>query len=219
MKTLSHLRLIRKQLVLRGKKHKAKNYAVPALWAGGRFKKSPSGIVTVDPHDFFGKAIEGILRQKRETPGPGSGGSWSRDAVIYNMFVRSSCAFDHNQNHKLDLPANGDGWKETGTFLKAIALLPFIKSLGANTIHLLPITSIGHDGNKGSLGSPYAIRNPYTLDENLGEPNLNFSVEEQCKAFVEGAHHLGMRVVVEFVFERREVHCRSIPTKWVQRRA
>jgi starch synthase (maltosyl-transferring) len=200
MTALPHLRLIQKQLQLRGKKHTSKKYAVPALWMGMKFKKTPKNIVDVDPHDYFTKAIDNIIRQKPQTFESGSGGSWSRDAVIYNMFIRSSCAFDHNQNGRLDLPANEDGWKETGTFLKAIALLPFIKSLGANTIHLLPITSIGHDGNKGTLGSPYAIKNPYNLDANLGEPNLGLSVEDQCKAFVEDAHHLGMRVVIEFVF-------------------
>ena len=77
------------------------------------------------------------------------------------MFVRTTAAFDHNGNGKLDLPLNERGFRETGTFLKAIAMLPYIKRLGATVIHLLPITSIGQDGNKGTLGSPYAIRNPY----------------------------------------------------------
>ena len=80
--------------------------------------------------------------------------------MIYNLFVRTTTAFDHNGNGTLDLPTNAEGLRETGTFLKAMAMLPYIKRLGATTVHLLPITSIGHDGNKGTLGSPYAIRNP-----------------------------------------------------------
>jgi hypothetical protein len=79
-------------------------------------------------------------------------------------------------------------------------MLPYIKSLGANTVHLLPITSIGTDGNKGTLGSPYAIKNPYEIDPNLCEPNIGIGAEIEFKAFVEAAHKLGMRVVVEFVF-------------------
>ena len=79
-------------------------------------------------------------------------------------------------------------------------MLPYIKRLGVNTVHLLPITSIGQDGNKGTLGSPYAIRNPYELDENLSEPALGLDVKTEFKAFVEAAHRLGLRVVVEFVF-------------------
>jgi glycosidase len=72
--------------------------------------------------------------------------------------------------------------------------------MGFNTIHLLPITSIGSDGNKGTLGSPYAIKNPYELDRRLAEPCLELDVNAQFEAFVEAAHRFGMRVVVEFVF-------------------
>jgi hypothetical protein len=50
------------------------------------------------------------------------------------------------------------------------------------------------------LGSPYAIRNPYELDENLSEPSLALDVKVEFRAFVEAAHRLGLRVVVEFVF-------------------
>lgn len=74
------------------------------------------------------------------------------------------------------------------------------QGLGANTVHLLPITAIGRDGSKGTLGSPYAIRNPYELDENQCEPSLGLDVKTEFKAFVEAAHLLGLRVVVEFVF-------------------
>jgi len=69
--------------------------------------------------------------------------------------------------------------------MKALAMLPYIKKLGANTVHLLPITAIGHDGNKGTLGSPYAIRNPYELDENLAEPALGLDAKTEFKAFAE----------------------------------
>ena len=131
---------------------------------------------------------------------PASAGEWTKDAVIYNMFVRTTSAFDHDGTGRLELPVNGDGLRETGTFLKAIAMLPYIKRLGADTVHLLPITSIGHDGNKGTLGSPYAIRNPYEIDENLCEPLLGLDAKTEFMAFVEAAHRVGIRVVLEFVF-------------------
>jgi hypothetical protein len=74
-------------------------------------------------------------------------------------------AFDHDGDGVLSsapgLP------RETGTFLKTIALLPYVRSLGCNVLHLLPIASIGQDGRKGALGSPYAMRDPYDLDETL----------------------------------------------------
>jgi hypothetical protein len=178
-------------------KHRKFNYQIPSLWVG---EKGTSKKMKVDPFDFLldgVKEAKGASRLRRPAP---TGGEWTKDAVIYNMFVRTTAAFDHNANGQLDLPLNGDGFRETGTFLKVIAMLPYIKGLGANTVHLLPITSIGHDGNKGTLGSPYAIRNPYELDENLGEPCLGLNVKTEFKAFVEAAHNMGMRVVVEFVF-------------------
>lgn len=142
------------------------------------------------------------IRRLRPRPRPRipSGGEWSRDAVVYNMFVRCTAAFDHNGNGRLETGVRSDGFRETGTFLKAIAMLPYVRWLGADTVHLLPITAIGRDGNKGTLGSPYAIRNPYLLDENLAEPALGLGVETEFKAFMEAAHRLGLRVVVEFVF-------------------
>jgi len=173
------------------------SYAVPSLWSGTR--GTPKAI-KVHPYAYYLGIVKKLNRRQAPARHGPSGGEWTKDAVIYNVFVRTTTAFDHNGNGSLDLPLNGDGLRETGTFLKAIAMLPYIKRLGANTVHLLPITSIGHDGNKGTLGSPYAIRNPYAIDENLSEPSLGLDVDTEFRAFVEAAHRLGLRVVVEFVF-------------------
>ena len=172
-------------------------YSVPSLWTQGPGKPTR---VKVDPFRFFLDAVKHAKREKAPDRAKTSGGEWTKDAVIYNMFLRTTTAFDHNGNGKLDIPSNEDGLRETGTFLKAIALLPHIQRLGANTIHLLPLTSIGRDGNKGTLGSPYAIKNPYELDENQSEPSLGLDVKTEFRAFVEAAHRMGFRVVVEFVF-------------------
>ncbi len=186
--------LLKKRRETEKKKFK---YTVPSLWLSD--EGTPKR-VAVSPFDFFLDAVRKAKKAKQPPKPKATGGEWSRNAVIYNMFVRTTTAFDHDGNGKLDLPANSQGFRETGTFLKAIAMLPYIKRLGANTIHLLPITSIGHDGNKGTLGSPYAIRNPYELDENLSEPALGLDAKTEFKAFVEAAHNMGFRVVVEFVF-------------------
>lgn len=173
------------------------HYQIPALWvsSSGRGKTAK-----VQPFSFYLDVVNRIKRSSPPRKARPSGGEWTRSAVIYNMFVRTTAAFDHNGNGRLDLPLNSESLRETGTFLKAIAMLPYLKRLGADTVHLLPVTAIGHDGNKGTLGSPYAIRNPYELDENLSEPALGLDVKTEFKAFVEAAHRLGLRVVVEFVF-------------------
>ncbi|MFQ3598321.1 MAG: alpha-amylase [Chloroherpetonaceae bacterium] len=172
-------------------------YFIPSLW------KNPTSealtAIEVSPKTFFTEVIDSILASPKAEIVPTENGEWSRSAVIYNLFPRLTAAFDHNQNKRIDtLP--DEALRETGTFLKCIALLPYIKSLGATVVHLLPITSIGKDGNKGALGSPYAIKNPYKLDERLSEPALNLDVETEFAAFVEAAHHLGLRIVLEFVF-------------------
>ncbi len=182
---------------LRGTRARKFHYRIPALWV------APDGggkTIKVHPFAFYLDVVNRIRRASPPRKPKPSGGEWTKNAVIYNMFVRTTVAFDHNGNGSLDLPLNSEGFRETGTFLKAIALLPYVKRMGVNTIHLLPITAIGHDGNKGSLGSPYAIRNPYELDENLSEPALGLDAKTEFKAFVEAAHRLGLRVVVEFVF-------------------
>ncbi len=173
------------------------SYYVPSLWTSASGKPKT---VKVSPFKFYVNAVKKAKKGKPVRRAKSTGGEWTKDAVIYNMFVRTTTAFDHNGNGTLDLPVNSQGFRETGTFLKAIALLPYIKRLGANTIHLLPITSIGHDGNKGTLGSPYAIKNPYELDENQAEPALGLDAKTEFRAFVEAAHRMGFRVVVEFVF-------------------
>ncbi len=178
-------------------KKRSFRYAVPSLWESATGKPRS---VRVNPYQYFLKHVRAAKRVRPSRHGKPTGGEWTRDAVIYNMFVRTTAAFDHNGNGTLDLPVNGEGFRETGTFLKAIAMLPYLRRLGANTVHLLPITSIGHDGNKGTLGSPYAIRNPYDIDENLSEPSLGLDAKTEFRAFVEAAHRYGLRVVVEFVF-------------------
>ncbi len=190
-----HARLIE----LCGGGHPECVYRVPGLWIspGGGERKAAA----VDPYEFYRDRIAEILAAPDAAPlRLNSAGEWSAQAVVYNMFVRHTTAFDHDGNGALDLPLDAAGFRETGTFLKAIALLPYVKHLGCNTIHCLPVTAIGHDGNKGTLGSPYAIRNPYKLDENLSEPFLGLDAETQFAAFVEAAHRLGIRVVLEFVF-------------------
>jgi glycosidase len=175
-------------------------YTVPAQWVNPASASSDE-VLQVNPYAFYHDKIQGVLSAPDNSPVEAStGGEWSKQAVVYNMFVRQTTAWDHNGDGVLGLDDISGGFRETGTFLKAISMLPYLQHLGFNTVHLLPITAIGSDGNKGVLGSPYAIKNPYTLDPRLGEPCLSVDVATQFKAFVEAAHRYGMRVVVEFVF-------------------
>ena len=183
--------------ILRRRHHPvAMPYLVPGLWADAK-TLTPQA---VNPYEFYSRRLQDILDSSPQPLVQGeTGGEWSRRALVYNLFPRVSAAFDHAGEGRLRIEPRPDGWRDTGTLLKTITLLPYIRSMGFNTVHLLPITAVGQDGKKGTLGSPYAIRNPYLLDDNLAEPALDVSAEQLFAAFVEAAHHLGMRVVMEFV--------------------
>jgi starch synthase (maltosyl-transferring) len=177
----------------------APSYRIPGRW---RDAHGPIDAQPVVPEQFYHDRLQAILAappQARVTDGDVPG-DWGKNAVAYNLLVRYGAAFDHDGDGHISPAPLPSGWRETGTFLKAITLLPFIRSLGCNTVHLLPITEIGQDGNKGDMGSAFAIRDPYALDEHLAEPALGLGAEIEFAAFVEAAHHLGIRVVVEFVF-------------------
>lgn len=175
------------------------SYRVPGLWM------DPFGSPearNVRPEVYFRDQLQAILAIE---PQPlvhdgNQPGDWGKNATAYNLLVRYGAAFDHDGDGRIACEVSSNGWRETGTFLKATALLPYIRSLGCTVIHLLPITSIGRDGNKGDMGSAFAICDPYALDEHLAEPALGLGVEVEFAAFVEAAHRLGIRVVVEFVF-------------------
>jgi glycosidase len=172
-------------------------YYVPGLWIDYQ-STAPQA---VNPYDFYAKKLQGILNTEPipVIQGSGRGGDWTRRAIVYNLFPRVTAAYDHAHDKALSIEPSPEGWRDTGTLLKCIALLPYIHSLGINAVHLLPITSVGQDGKKGTLGSPYGIRNAYQMDHKLAEPALGLDVDVLFAGFVEAAHRLGMRVVMEFV--------------------
>jgi starch synthase (maltosyl-transferring) len=182
------------------------SYRVPGIWTGKEIDTEQ-----VIPADYFGHIIEKILDNGNTEPSSSENVDWRTSAVVYNLFIRLAAAFDHDGDGSISTEPLACGFRETGTLLKAIALLPYIKNLGANTIYLLPLTEIGTKSRKGTLGSPYAIKNPRKLDPLLNEPALGLSAEILLKAFVEAAHLLDMHVVLEFVFRTT-----SVDSSWIK---
>ncbi len=97
---------------------------------------------------------------------------WSRNAVIYQI----------NTRH----------FTKEGTFAAAQKELPRIKELGADILWLMPIHPIGEKNRKGSLGSPYAVKDYFGV-------NPEFGAFEDLKSFVDAAHTLGMYVILDWV--------------------
>jgi len=57
---------------------------------------------------------------------------------------------------------------------------------------LMPIHQIGKKNRKGTLGSPYAVKDYYSV-------NPEFGTLDDLKHFVQAAHDMGMRVILDWV--------------------
>lgn len=97
---------------------------------------------------------------------------WSRDAVIYQINTRQ--------------------FTPEGTFAAAQAELPRLKALGVDILWLMPIHPIGEVNRKGSLGSPYSVKDFRAV-------NPEFGTLEDFKAFVDAAHAEGFHVIIDWV--------------------
>ena len=111
---------------------------------------------------------------------------WAISATIYEVNVRQ---------HTVE-----------GTFRALEADLPRLKNLGSDILWLMPIHPIGEVNRKGgenannymvepgssSLGSPYSVSDYYAVNSDLGS-------FDDFKRFVDKAHMLGMRVILDWV--------------------
>lgn len=79
-----------------------------------------------------------------------------------------------------------------GTLRAAEQELTRLKALGIDIVWLMPIHPIGEKNRKGSLGSPYAVQDFFSVNPELG-------TTEDLKRFVRRAHDLGMYVILDWV--------------------
>ena len=79
-----------------------------------------------------------------------------------------------------------------GTFAAAEQLLPELKSMGVDIVWLMPVSPIGIDGRKGTLGSYYSI-----IDYKAVNPE--FGTMEDFDHFLATAHDLGLKVILDWV--------------------
>lgn len=96
---------------------------------------------------------------------------------------------------------NGDGFIEKdeirGNFINAIDRLDEIKSLGINTLHVLPVTPTGKLKALGTAGSLYAISDFRNINEQLRDENSKLTALEQAALFVEECHKRGIWVIFD----------------------
>ncbi len=187
--------------------------SVPDIWTQFDTSKLTAtylanGEVLVDPYHFFKvlseqlylnknpKAIESLSQSK----GLKKDGAWLNDAIIYSSLIRTSSAWDHDRSGRLE-DENLHGLKDTGTFVKMLALLPHLKKMGVNTLYLLPIMRFSKYSKKGDLGSPYSVKDFFLLDEGLKDPLTHdaFTLDEEFRLMIEAAHALNIRVMIDII--------------------
>ena len=202
------------------------NYTIPDLWNvfgydGEELINTPNGEVMVNPYKFYSSLIvdyilskrvgqknynrplskiKGVTKASIKSEDTYKGGDWIKKSTIYSSMIRSSSSWDHDRSGTLE-EENIYRLKETGTFLKTLALLPLLKKMGVTALYLLPISQFSLKDKKGELGSPYGVSNFFKLSESLKDPILGneMSVEEEFQALVEACHILDIRVIVDII--------------------
>jgi len=115
-----------------------------------------------------GWAADRDLSKERAHPAP----PWLRDAVVYELYPRS--------------------FSSEGTFNGITPRLAELKDLGVDILWLMPIHPIGEKLRKGTLGSPYAVRDYYGV-------NPEFGTAADFKRLVAEAHQHGLKVILDVV--------------------
>jgi len=97
---------------------------------------------------------------------------WVKDGVIYEVFPRN--------------------YSNKGDFNSITNDLGRLKNLGVTILWLMPIHPIGQAKKKGTIGSPYAVRDYYAINPDYGSA-------EDLKRLVGEAHKRGMKVIIDIV--------------------
>src|SRR6267154_4613087 len=94
------------------------------------------------------------LNPARGAEGESSGASarkspdWLKSSVVYEIFTRN--------------------FSKEGDFNGITARLDELKDLGVDILWLMPIHPVGEKMKKGTLGSPYAVRDFYGINRDYG---------------------------------------------------
>ncbi|MGA7245542.1 MAG: alpha-amylase family glycosyl hydrolase [Terracidiphilus sp.] len=97
---------------------------------------------------------------------------WLKSGTIYQIFVRS--------------------FSPSGDLNGVTARLDDLHKLGVNILWLMPIHPDGQVKKKGSLGSPYAVRDYYAIDPTIG-------TKDDLHRLVQEAHKRQMKVIIDMV--------------------
>ena len=97
---------------------------------------------------------------------------WLKSGVIYEIYLRS--------------------FSPAGNLKGVTARLDDLQKLGVSILWLMPIHPNGQVKKKGTLGSPYAVRDYYAIDPQYG-------TKDDLKELVQQAHQRGLKVIIDIV--------------------
>ena len=97
---------------------------------------------------------------------------WAKDAVIYQINTRQ--------------------FTPEGTFRAAQEQLPRLRNMGVDILWIMPVHPIGETNRKGTLGSPYSVKDYYGI-------NPEFGTKADFKALIDAAHAQGFHVILDWV--------------------
>lgn len=97
---------------------------------------------------------------------------WIKDAVVYEIFPRQYSA--------------------KGDFNSITNDLERLDKLGVTILWLMPIHPIGELKKKGTIGSPYAVRDYYGI-------NASYGTQADLQKLISVAHKHGMKVIIDIV--------------------
>ena len=97
---------------------------------------------------------------------------WASSATLYECNVRQ--------------------FSPEGNFAGVSRQIPRLKALGVDVLWVMPIHPIGKARRKGSLGSPYSVRDYYAI-------NPDYGTLDDFKALVKTAHDQKIKIVMDWV--------------------
>jgi glycosidase len=100
------------------------------------------------------------------------GPPWLQEGVVYEIFPRD--------------------FSTEGNFDGITVRLDELKDLGVNVLWLMPIHPIGEKMRKGTVGSPYAVRDYYDI-------NPAYGTEADLKRLIAEAHKRQLKVIIDIV--------------------
>lgn len=97
---------------------------------------------------------------------------WVKDAVIYEIFPRN--------------------YSQKGDFNSITSDLDRLKNLGVTVLWLMPVHPVGKLKSKGTIGSPYAVKDYYAI-------NPDYGTKADLQKLISEAHKRGLKVIIDIV--------------------